>query len=82
MLDAFLIEGPDFASRQARFVTFSPGPPNDTEACFRTVSDDLVECNETLQVALIVPTAFDELVDIDPNRAEVTIVDDDGKMNL
>ncbi|XP_065918054.1 uncharacterized protein [Dysidea avara] len=72
--------GTDYRSRQVTPVTFPPGPPAEMEVCFDTISDDVIECNETFKLSFIVSDTFDDVVEIDPDfsEADVTIIDDDA----
>jgi len=75
----------DFKAGFARLLSFSSGPPDEREVCYRAIADDVLECNEVFKLRLIVPDyfAYNMGVDIDPNSNEaiVTILDDDGMMN-
>lgn len=78
-----LIVGIDFVRRQRRSISFPPGPPTEMRICFTVIDDSVVECNETFPLSIVELDAFDDLVDVDPefNVTDITIIDDDGKIN-
>ena len=82
LIVCLLTVGTDYRSRQVTPVTFPPGPPAEMEVCFDTISDDVIECNETFKLSFIVSDTFDDVVEIDPDfsEADVTIIDDDGRV--